>query len=123
MALLSARSAPPCEGDAMPEGTDDPRLTAEGELAMARLALDESDLDHAARHVSNAFAADPTLPEAHEALTRLSVAAEGRVLDLFPLDEPVYLGTVVARAHLLAAVGRFDQAITLLVSATHFDPT
>ncbi|MBE1566070.1 hypothetical protein [Nonomuraea africana] len=54
------------------EGTDDPRMQAEGELSMARLALDDGEVAHAAQHVAAAPAYDPALPEAHELLARLA---------------------------------------------------
>ncbi|WP_017594941.1 tetratricopeptide repeat protein [Nocardiopsis potens] len=98
------------------EGTADPRLEAQGELSMARLALDEGDLRHAADHVARALVFEPALPEAHELLARLAVRPDGGP-DLFPLDKSVFLGTVVARAHVLAALGRYEEALPLLVSA------
>jgi Tfp pilus assembly protein PilF len=55
----------------MTEGVGDPRLTAEGEIGLARLALDDGELRHAADHVANALAADPTLPDAQEVLASL----------------------------------------------------
>ncbi|MFC7549499.1 tetratricopeptide repeat protein [Plantactinospora sp. GCM10030261] len=101
---------------------DDPRLSAEGELAMARLALDEGDLTHAAGHVAGAIAHAPTLPEVHEVLAQLA-ARTGGALDLFTLDQQAFIGTVVARAHLLAAAGRPAEGLELLVAATGHAPT
>ncbi|GAA1089769.1 tetratricopeptide repeat protein [Nocardiopsis composta] len=103
------------------EGTADPRLEAQGELSMARLALDEGDLRHAADHVARALVFEPALPEAHELLARLAVHPDGGP-DLFPLDKSVFLGTVVARAHVLAALGRHEEALPLLVSAQCHKP-
>jgi tetratricopeptide (TPR) repeat protein len=100
----------------------DPRLTAEGELAMVRVALDEGDLAHAAGHLAGAVAHAPTLPEVHEALGQLAARADGG-LELFPLEENAYIGAVVARAHLLAAAGRPADAIELLAAATRHDPS
>jgi len=105
----------------VPEGTDDPRLSAEGELALARLALDEGDLQHAADHLAGAIAYAPTMPEVHEALAHLAARAES-VLDLFPLDQHPFIGTVVARAHLLAAAGRPGDGLELLAAATGHAP-
>ena len=45
----------------MSEGVGEARPEAEGELALARIALDDGDLRHAAAHASNAIASDPTL--------------------------------------------------------------
>jgi tetratricopeptide (TPR) repeat protein len=100
----------------------DPRLTAEGELAMVRLALSEGDLAHAAGHLAGAIAHAPTLPEVHEALGQLAARAGGG-LDLFPLEENSYIGAVVARAHLLASAGRPADALELLAVATQHDPS
>ncbi|GAB3815502.1 hypothetical protein GCM10027605_62900 [Micromonospora zhanjiangensis] len=106
----------------MPEGTDDPRLSAEGELALARLAISDGDLTHAAGHVAGALAYAPTMPEVHEVLARLA-ARTGGGLDLFPLDQHAFVGTVVARAHLLAAAGEPAEGLELLASATSYAPT
>lgn len=107
----------------MPEGTDDPILSAEGELALARLALDEGDLTHAAGHLAGALAYAPTLPEVHEVLARIAAGATDGGLSLFPLDRHPFIGTVVARAHLLAATGRPADGLELLAAATTHAPT
>ncbi|MQY09094.1 tetratricopeptide repeat protein [Actinomadura macrotermitis] len=98
------------------EGVADPRLEAEGELAMARLALDDGELRHAADHVVQALFCAPELPEAHELLAALAAHPAGGP-DLLPLDQPLYVGTVVARAHALAARGEHTEALGLLVAA------
>lgn len=105
----------------MPEGRDDPALSATEELALARLALDEGDLDHAAGHLAGALARAPTLPEVHETLARLA-AVGGGGLDLFPLNHHTFVGAVVARAHLLAAAGRPAEGLELLAAATGYAP-
>ncbi|MCI4062500.1 tetratricopeptide repeat protein [Micromonospora sp. R77] len=105
----------------MPEGTDDPALPAEGELALARLALADGDLRHAAEHVSAALVLAPTLPEVHETLARVA-AASGGDLDLFPIGHHAFVGAVVARAHLLAAAGRPAEGLDLLAAATGYAP-
>ncbi|MEU5528415.1 tetratricopeptide repeat protein [Micromonospora chersina] len=104
----------------MPE--DDPALSAEEELALARLALAEGDLRHAADHVAAALVRAPTLPEVHETLARLA-AASGGDLDLFPLGHHAFVGAVVARAHLLAAAGHPAEGLDLLAAATGYAPT
>ncbi|QGN47032.1 tetratricopeptide repeat protein [Micromonospora sp. WMMD558] len=96
-------------------------LPAAEELALARSALADGDLAHAAAHVAGALAQAPTLPEVHEVLARLA-AAGGGGLDLFPLRHNVFVGTVVARAHLLAAAGRPAEGLDLLVAATGHAP-
>jgi len=100
---------------------DDPALSAVEELALARLALAEGDLPHAAGHVAAALVQAPTLPEVHETLARVA-AASGGDLDLFPLGHHAFVGAVVARAHLLAAAGRPAEGLDLLAAATGYAP-
>lgn len=102
----------------------DERLAAEGEVAVARLAIDSGDLGHAADHLADAILADSQLPELHEALAELCAAAGGPAAarELFPLDGEVYLGTVVCRAHVEAAAGDWDTAVSLLASAIQYEP-
>ncbi|MGR6321909.1 tetratricopeptide repeat protein [Micromonospora soli] len=102
----------------MPE---DAALSAAEELALARLALDEGDLAHAAGHVAAALVQAPTLPEVHETLARVN-AASGGDLELFPLGHHAFVGAVVARAHLLAAAGRPAEGLDLLAAATGYAP-
>lgn len=99
------------------------RLEAEGETALARLIMDGGDLPHAAGHLGNAFATDPRLPEAHEALAELAARAGGpaTALDLFPLDRP-YIGAMVCRAHLQAALAAWTEAIGLIAGAIRAEP-
>ncbi|MER7416256.1 tetratricopeptide repeat protein [Micromonospora peucetia] len=104
----------------MPE--DDRSLSAAEELALARLAMDDGDLAHAAGHVAAALAQAPTLPEVHETLARLAAADGAGGVDLFPLQGQAYVGAVVARAHLLAATGRPAEGLDLLVAATGHAP-
>ncbi|MDM4720605.1 tetratricopeptide repeat protein [Micromonospora sp. WMMA1363] len=96
-------------------------LPAAEELALARSALADGDLADAATHVAGALAQAPTMPEVHEVLARFA-AADGGGLDLFPLRHNVFVGTVVARAHLLAAAGRPAEGLDLLVAATGHAP-
>ncbi|MFI6481814.1 tetratricopeptide repeat protein [Nonomuraea sp. NPDC050663] len=98
------------------DGLNDPYQEAEGELSMARLALDDGELGHAAQHVATALLHAPNLFAVHELLlARLS-------LDDFPLAEPLFLGTALARAHLLAARGGFDEALALIGSVQQHEP-
>ncbi|MEH0843874.1 tetratricopeptide repeat protein [Micromonospora sp. CPCC 205711] len=105
----------------MTEEREDAALPPEEELVLARRALDEGDLAHAARHLAAALAQAPTLPEVHETLTRIG-AVSGGDLDLFPLGQRAFVGSVVARAHLLAAAGRPAEGLDLLVAATGHAP-
>ncbi|WP_328913835.1 MULTISPECIES: tetratricopeptide repeat protein [unclassified Streptomyces] len=104
-------------------GGGEARPAAEGETALARLIMDGGDLPHAASHLGNAFAADPRLPEAHEALAELAARAggPGAALDLFPPDRP-YIGAMVCRAHLQAASGEWADAIGLIAGAIRAEP-
>lgn len=94
------------------------RLAAEGEVALARLIMDGGDLTHAADHLGSAFAADPRLPDAHEALTELAGRAGGpaAALVFFPPDRS-FVGAVVCRAHLLAACEEWGEAVLLIAGA------
>jgi tetratricopeptide (TPR) repeat protein len=93
---------------------------AHGELSLARVALAEDDLGHAANHVGNAIGLAPELPEAHELLAALAARTPDGGLALFPLDRG-YVGTIVAHAHLLG--GRDpERALDLLAQASRFDP-
>ncbi|HEX8345529.1 MAG TPA: tetratricopeptide repeat protein [Actinoplanes sp.] len=100
---------------------DDPRRSADEDLERARQALDRGEMHHAADHLAGAIAHAPTLPEAHELLSRLAAHADGG-LELFPLEQHAFVGTVVARAHLLAAAGRPEDGLPLLAAATGHTP-
>lgn len=105
----------------MSEKMDESRLCAEGELALARFALDEGDLPHAAAHLAEALTYAPTLPEVHEVLARIAARANGGI-DLFPLERHAFVGVVVARAHLLAAAKHPLEGLELLAAATAHAP-
>ncbi|MBO0871670.1 MAG: tetratricopeptide repeat protein, partial [Micromonosporaceae bacterium] len=94
---------------------------AQGELSLARVALAENDLDHAANHVAGATAYAPSIPEIHELLAVLATRSEDGGLGLFPVGQNMYVGTAVCHAHLLS---RRDpgQALAMLAQATAFDP-
>jgi tetratricopeptide (TPR) repeat protein len=100
---------------------EDPVAEAHGELSLARVALAEDDLEHAANHLAGAIAWAPGLPEVHELLAALVARAGDGALELFPLEEPAYIGTVVARAHLRAR-GNPVEALQMLAQATKFEP-
>lgn len=105
----------------MSEGVGEARVEAEGELALARIALDEGDHAHAAAHLGNAIAADPSLAAAYAALGELDAAAGG-ALGLFPVASRAYAGEVAARSYLLACAGAFGEALSLLCSLASLDP-
>jgi tetratricopeptide (TPR) repeat protein len=100
---------------------DDPRRSADEDLEQAREAIDRGEMRHAADHLAGAIAHAPTLPEAHELLSRLAARADG-ALELFPLEQHAFVGTVVARAHLLAAAGRPEDGLPLLAAASGHTP-
>ena len=95
---------------------------AQGELSLARVALAEDDLHHAANHVSGALHYAPALPEVHELLAALAARSPDGGVGLFPLDGTTFIGTVVAHAHLLAA-REPQRALAMLTQATRFDPS
>jgi tetratricopeptide (TPR) repeat protein len=94
----------------------DPRLEAEGEVSMGRLALHQGELEHAARHVANALSIDPGLPDALLALQELA----GRAPDprqLFPVDDArVFSGAMIAQAHLSRWADSCNDAVELLAA-------
>jgi tetratricopeptide (TPR) repeat protein len=95
------------------DGVGDARLEAEGEVALARLALDAGDPASAATHVMAALDEDPTLPDVYEML-RVLDAEPPRARDYFPLYDGVAPGGVAARSYLAARAGKFNEALELL---------
>ncbi|MEV6210049.1 tetratricopeptide repeat protein [Kitasatospora sp. NPDC051914] len=106
------------------EECGDGKLAAEGEIAVARLALDSGDLPHAADHLADAMLHDPQQPDLYEALAELCARAGGAAATRthFPLEGRIYLGTLVCRAHVEAAAGDWDQAVGLIAAAIGFEP-
>jgi tetratricopeptide (TPR) repeat protein len=100
---------------------DDRRRSADNDLEQARVALERGELHHAADHLAGAIAQAPTRPETHELLSRLAAHTDGG-LELFPLGQHAFVGTVVARAHLLAAAGRPEDGLPLLAAASGHTP-
>src|SRR4051794_26766067 len=100
---------------------DDRRRSADRDLERARQAMDRGEMHHAADHLAGAIAQAPALPETHELLSRLAASADGG-LQLFPLEQHSFVGTVVARAHLLAAAGRPEDGLPLLAAASGHTP-
>lgn len=97
----------------MSEGVGEDRPEAEGELALARLALHDGELPHAARHVANAIGRDPSHRAAYATLEELADAAAD-ALALVPVDGAPDAGTVAARSYLMARSGQLDGAFYLL---------
>jgi tetratricopeptide (TPR) repeat protein len=103
------------------EGVGEARPEAEGELALGRIALDDGDLRHAAAHVGNAIASDPTLREAYETLDELAARADD-ALDLFRVAGTPYIGTVAARSYMLARSSAVNEAFALLCEVAKTEP-
>ncbi|WP_367137028.1 hypothetical protein [Saccharothrix sp. HUAS TT1] len=103
----------------------DERLDAAGEVAVSRLIMADGDLDHAARHLADALATDPRLPDAHEALAEFVARAGGadRAARHFE-PEPVraFVGTLAAHAHVRAMAGRWDEAVQELFAVASHEP-
>ncbi|MEU4424144.1 tetratricopeptide repeat protein [Actinoplanes sp. NPDC024001] len=97
------------------------RPSARHDLARARAALDAGEMTNAAGLLAGALPHAPTLPEAHELLSRLAARAGG-ALELFPLEPHAPVGRVVAHAHLLAAAGRPEDGLPLLAAASSQTP-
>jgi tetratricopeptide (TPR) repeat protein len=104
------------------DGVGVARLEAEGEIALARLALDAADPACAAAHVAAALGEDPTLPDAYEML-RILDAEPPRARDYFPLYDGVAPGGVAARSYLAARAGHFNEALDLLAIVAAMAPT
>jgi tetratricopeptide (TPR) repeat protein len=104
------------------DGVGEPRTEAEGELALARIAMSDGEPGHAATHLGNALATDPSLPSVYQALRELD--AGGNALALFPMaEEGAYIGVAAARSYLLARSGAADEALLLLCHVTRAEPT
>lgn len=100
---------------------EESRRFADRDLEQARTAIERGEMRHAADHLAVAIAHAPTLPETHELLSRLAARAGG-ALELFPLEQNAFVGSVVARAHLLAAAGRPEDGLPLLFAASGHTP-
>src|SRR5688500_17537371 len=85
--------------------------------------MDSGDLPHALRHLADALALDPRLPDTHEALAEFVARAGGpaEALEYFDADEG-FIGTVAARAHVCAAAGRWDEAVQMLLTVAAHEP-
>lgn len=104
----------------MSDGLGDARAEAEGELALARIALEDGDGRHAAAHAGNAIASDPSLRDSYQALDRLS-AEHDDVLGWYP-EETRFTGAAAARSYLLARRGSPDAAFSLLCQVAATSP-
>jgi tetratricopeptide (TPR) repeat protein len=108
------------------ECNHDEVLSPELDAAVARAAMAEGDLSHAAHHVAGAIASDPSRADLLVLLDELVAAAGGvePVLALYPLQGPqgsVWYGAVAAHARLLSASSP-DDAFDLLCQVTAVKP-
>jgi len=95
-------------------------LSPDQEMALARQALEHNDLPGAADHAGNALAADPMRPDGTDLLDRV-IAAAADPLALAPLDG-ASLSRAAVRAYVLAHLGRFSEAIDLLLQLVQARP-
>ncbi len=93
----------------------------ETDLHVAREALADRDLTHAAHHVAAVAAKDPEHPELPALLDALMQATEDP-LSLVPLEEGVFYGTVALHAAMLARLGDTSEAVGLLLQAQAVKP-
>ncbi|GAA4830508.1 hypothetical protein [Kitasatospora terrestris] len=109
---------------ARPSEFGDQRLAAEGEIAVARLAMDAGDLPHAASHLADAMATDPALPDVHEALAEFCAHAGGpaAAVEYFPTVGEASLGAAACFAHVSAAAGDWEGALEALAVVMEAEP-
>lgn len=106
------------------DGQGEPRVEAEGELAVARLNLDGGDPEHAAVHVAQALHHDPTYDACYAMIDELAGHAAGleELASWFTIGEPMYLGGAVALAVLRAKAGQYAMALETLGQITAMRP-
>lgn len=94
----------------------------EEDIQIARRAISEEDMPHAAFHVACALADNPL----REDWKALLAAIIGRCKDPEELleieDDEVYIGIVAGRAFVLEQEGRFSEAMNLIGEAIEYDP-
>ncbi|HEV2239141.1 MAG TPA: hypothetical protein VGR57_20970, partial [Ktedonobacterales bacterium] len=88
----------------------------EQDIAVARQALAQGNLKHAAFHVGGALATNPEQQEWLALLDQIIAQAGSKALDLAPLEKNGYYGTAAVRAYILAAQGDLPSAVQLLLS-------
>jgi len=88
--------------------------TPEQDIMLAERALAEGELAHAAFHAGAALVSNPNNPEWLALLQRI-VTCAGDPLELAPLQKDNYAGTVAVRAYILAHLGRYSEALPLIL--------
>lgn len=106
------------------DGQGEPRVEAEGELAIARLNLDGGDPEHAAVHVAQALHHDPTFAASYAMIDELAGHAAGleELASWFTIGEPMYLGGAIALAVLRAKAGQYAMALEIIGQITAMRP-
>ncbi|MGK0184500.1 MAG: tetratricopeptide (TPR) repeat protein [Verrucomicrobiales bacterium] len=94
----------------------------EEDIQIARRAVSEGDLPHAAFHVACALADNP-LREDWKALLAAIAGRSKSPDELLEIeDDEVYIGIVAGRAFVLEQEGRFSEALNLIGEAIEYDP-
>lgn len=94
----------------------------EEDIQIARLAITEGDLPHAAFHVACALADNP-LREDWKALLAAIIGQSDEPDALFEVDgDEVYIGIVAGRAFVLEQQRHFADAVALMGEAIEYDP-
>jgi tetratricopeptide (TPR) repeat protein len=106
------------------DGEGEPRVEAEGELAIARLHLDGGDAEHAAVHVAQALHHDPAFEQSYAMIDELAGYAAGleELAHWFTIGEPMYLGGAIALAVLRAKAGQHAMALEIIGRITAMRP-
>ncbi|RMG16082.1 MAG: tetratricopeptide repeat protein [Planctomycetota bacterium] len=91
------------------------------DFALARAAFEAGEMAHAARHVSNALAVDPSVP-AWRALLEEIAEAGGDPKELIDIEQGAYFGHVAGHAYLLAHQGRVQEGLDLLAQVGRHMP-
>ncbi|OJT24554.1 hypothetical protein BO221_15505 [Archangium sp. Cb G35] len=97
--------------------------TPEQDLAVAREALANGDVHHAARHLAGALASDPLHPEFLDTAEALLRAGPENAAELIPLNnDGGWFGEVALHAWLLARTGNATPAVCLLLQVAEVKP-
>ena len=89
--------------------------TPEQDLELARRALVERDLAHAAHHIACAFGVDPGRADAMAVADEL-IAQASDPLELTRIDGDAYYGAVALRAYVLYRAGQLADAVAHLLA-------
>jgi tetratricopeptide (TPR) repeat protein len=107
------------EGNAGTQAKQTP--TPEEDIALAKQAIAQGELQHAAFHVGAALVSDPSRREWLVVLDHIA-GISSDPLSLAPSGENNYAGTAAVRAYLLARLERFQEAVDLVISVAKAVP-